>query len=94
MGWGRMMLLGNWGQQMDIDDLEGNIAQLRGELAGLHGWGTENAKVDQKQSDQIGALQRENDELKVCVATLARMLVQKGVLTQEELTRIASALDA
>ncbi len=28
MGWGRMLLLGNWGQQMDIEDQQREIDDL------------------------------------------------------------------
>lgn len=32
MSWARMLLLGNFGQQLDIDNIEADVARLRGRL--------------------------------------------------------------
>ncbi|MFT3686687.1 MAG: hypothetical protein QM783_17505 [Phycisphaerales bacterium] len=93
MGWGRMLLLGNVGQQMDLDDVQADLLNLRRELNGLHGWGTANAEVDRKQNERIRDLQKANDELRLCVATLARLLVSKGVVSRDELLTLVSAIE-
>jgi hypothetical protein len=93
MGWGRMLLLGNVGQQMDLDDVQADLMNLRRELNGLHGWGTANAEVDRKQNDRIRELQKSNDELRMCVATLARLLVTKGVVSRDEMQTLVSAIE-
>jgi hypothetical protein len=86
MGWGRMMLLGNVGQQLDIGDLEGTVEQMRGDLA-------QKDQVDREQELDIERLKRENHDLKLYLATLIRLLISKGVLKQEEVYTIVSAIE-
>jgi hypothetical protein len=86
MGWGRMMLLGNVGQQLDIGDLENAIEQMRGDSA-------QKDQLDREQGQDIAQLQNENHELKLYLATLIRLLVSKGVLKQEEVDATVSAIE-
>ena len=86
MGWGRMMLLGNVGQQLDIGDLENAVEQMRGDFA-------QKDEVDREQGQEIAQLKNENHELKLYLATLIRLLVSKGVLNQEEVGAIVSAIE-
>jgi hypothetical protein len=86
MGWGRMMLLGNVGQQLDIGDLGNAIEQMRGDFA-------QKDQVDREQGHDITQLRNENHELKLYLATLIRLLVSKGVVKQEEVKTIVSAID-
>ena len=86
MGWGRMMLLGNVGQQLDIGDLEGAVDQMRGDIA-------QKEQVDLEQGQDIERLKNENHELKLYLATLIRLLVSKGVLKQEEVDATVSAIE-
>ena len=86
MGWGRMLLLGNVGQQIDIGD-------LNGEIAGMQSAFLENQQVDLKQAQSIALLRRENQELKLYLATLMRLLVSKGVLNQEEVETTVRAIE-
>jgi hypothetical protein len=86
MGWGRMMLLGNVGQQLDIGDLENAVQQMRGEVA-------EKEQLDREQGQDIEQLKKENHELKLYLATLIRLLVSKGVLKQEEVETIVRAIE-
>jgi hypothetical protein len=86
MGWGRMMLLGNVGQQLDIGDLEGAVEQMRGDMA-------QKVQVDREQGFDIEQLKRENHDLKLYLATLIRLLVSKGVLKQEEVDATVAAIE-
>jgi hypothetical protein len=86
MGWGRMLLLGNVGQQLDIGDL-GN------EIAGMQSAVLENQQVDLEQAQSIALLRRENQELKLYLATLMRLLVSKGVLKPEEVETTVRAIE-
>jgi hypothetical protein len=86
MGWGRMLLLGNVGQQLDIGDLETSIGEMQSAFL-------ENQQVDLKQQRSIAELQRENQELKLYLGTLIRLLVSKGVLTQEEVEATVNAIE-
>lgn len=87
MGWGRMLLLGNVGQQLDIGDLNTSISEMQNAFR-------ENQQVDLKQARSIADLHRENQELKLYLATLIRLLVAKGVLRPEEVETIVKAIDS
>ena len=86
MGWGRMMLLGNVGQQLDIGDLENAVEQMRGDVA-------QKGELDREQGQDIERLKSENHELKLYLATLIRLLVSKGILKQEEVAAIVAAIE-
>ena len=86
MGWGRMMLLGNVGQRLDIGDLENAVEQMRSDAA-------QNDQMDREQGEDIERLKTENHELKLYLATLIRLLVSKGVLKQEEVDATVSTIE-
>lgn len=86
MGWGRMMLLGNVGQQLDIGDLDNAVAEMRNDIA-------QKGQLDREQGQDIEQLKNENHELKLYLATLIRLLVAKGILKQEEVGAIVSAIE-
>lgn len=86
MGWGRMFLLGNVGQQLDIGDLNSSIGEMQSALL-------ENQQVDLTQARNIADLQKENRELKLYLATLIRLLVSKGVLNPEEVATTVRAIE-
>lgn len=87
MGWGRMLLLGNVGQQLDIGDLNNEIAGMQTAVAS-------NDAVDREQARSIERLQRENQQLQLYLATLLRLLVSKGVLQPEEVETTVRAIEA
>ena len=86
MGWGRMMLLGNVGQQLDIQDVENAIGQMQADFA-------QTQNLDRTQEQSIDELQRENHELKLYLATLVKLLVAKGVIRQEEVDAAVQAIE-
>jgi len=47
-----------------------------------------------QQSATVKALERENDELRLYVAAIVRLLVAKGVVTSEEMASLVQAIDA
>jgi len=53
MGWGRMMLLGNVGQQLDIGDLGNAVEQMRADVA-------QKEQVDREQGEDIERLNSGN----------------------------------
>ena len=57
MGWGRMLLLGNLGQQLDIEDQRREIRELKAELRRARGLG--GGSVERR----LYALEAENDSL-------------------------------
>ena len=86
MGWGRMLLLGNVGQQLDIGDLNNAIAGMQDAFA-------QNENVDTEQAREIERLQKENQELKLYLATLMRLLAARGVLKAEEIETAVRAIE-
>ena len=86
MGWGRMMLLGNVGQQLDIQDLENAIREMEAAYS-------QTQNLDRTQERSIEQLQSENHELKLYLATLVKLLVAKGVIRQEEVDAAVQAIE-
>ncbi len=86
MGWGRMMLMGNVGQQLDIQDLENAIREMQSAFS-------QTQNLDRSQERSIEELQRENHELKLYLATLVKLLVAKGVIRQEEVDAAVQAIE-
>jgi len=86
MGWGRMMLLGNVGQQLDIGELENCVNEMQSAFL-------ENQRSDLDQAKAIAALRRENRDLKLYLATVVRLLVSKGVLKPEEVETLVRAIE-
>jgi hypothetical protein len=86
MGWGRWLLLGDLGQQLDLADHEADIARLRDELQSKQ---AESESVEH----HLAALQRENDELKLYLAAVLRLLVAKNIASIDEIRRVVAAVD-
>ena len=86
MGWGRMMLLGNVGQQLDISDLNNAIGEMQAAFA-------QTQDLDRTQEQSLDELRNENHELKLYLTTVVRLLVAKGVLRQEEVDAAVRAID-
>ena len=86
MGWGRMLLLGNVGQQMDISDLNAYLGKAMRELE-------RNGEVDRQQAEEIARLKRENQELKLYTLGIIRLLAAKGVVTDAEVNQLVASID-
>jgi hypothetical protein len=86
MGWGRMLLLGDVGQQFDIGDLNNEIGVMQDAFL-------QNQQLDLKQAKSLEQLRQENQELKLYLATLIRLLVAKGVLKPEEVETTVRAIE-
>ncbi len=86
MGWGRTLLLGNLGTQMNVDDASRDIDALHEQLRTERG---ENLS----QNELIRRLRVENDELKLYLAALVRLLLAKGAFTRDEFAQLVDAID-
>jgi hypothetical protein len=82
-----MLLLGNIGQQMDLDDVQEEIADLRSRLRTSR----INAEAVDRETDRLAA---ENDELRLYVAAILRVLVAKQVVSRDELVDLVRTVDA
>ena len=87
MGWARTFLLGDIGNRLDIGDCENNIRELKIALMQMD-------QDDQSQDEELLKLRRDNDELKLYIAALIRLLIHKEVLKAEEITRMVDIIDA
>jgi hypothetical protein len=83
--------LGDIGNRLDIEDCEREISQLRDELRRSRptGGGT---NFDTKR--ELARLQSENDELKLYLATVIRILQAKEVCTAQELEEFVNIIDS
>ena len=86
MGWGRFLLLGNLGQQFDLSDQKRDLDRLNARIDQ-----TREATVDWRR--EVNRLQRENDQLKLYLAAVSRLLAGKGVLTKAEIEAMVSQID-
>ena len=94
MGWGRYFLLGDLGQQLDLSDQQVELENMRYELARIRNASTTTSLDTSELKREIAALQRENDELRMYLTALIRLLVSKGAIGTDELTAIVNALDS
>jgi hypothetical protein len=83
-----MLLLGNWGQQMDIEDQRREITHLRKEMR------RQARAAGADVARRLEELEAENDELKLLMATLIRYLVGKGHVDVSEFRELVDAVDA
>ncbi len=86
MGWGRFLLLGDIGQQLDIGDREREMAALRERIRDQRG-------RDEGQDTMIQVLRAENEELKLYIGALVRLLRSKQVVTDEEVRQIVDEVE-
>jgi hypothetical protein len=89
MGWGRYFLLGDLGQQLDLSDQREEIDRLRQEIEIQR-----SRSAGSGSTDAMRRLQAENDELRLYLAAVIRVLVSKRVVTQSEIRQIVEAIDA
>ncbi len=86
MGWGRWLLLGDLGQQLDLSNQRADLERMQRELL--------IRRVGSKSADKrLDELQRDSDQLKLTVAALVRLLVAKGLATTEEIRALVDAID-
>lgn len=88
MGWGRMLLLGNLGQQLDIEDQRREIQELRSRVQ----FESRGAGGDIEQ--RLASLERQSDEMKLYLAALVRYLAAKGQIDLREFAKLVDEVDA
>ena len=88
MGWGRMMLLGDWGQQMDIEDQRDEMRTLRRNMR-------QAAKRSKAELlERIDQLENDNAALRLYLTALIRYLGGKGVVDRDEFRVLVDVIDA
>ena len=91
MGWMRTLLLGDIGNRLDIADAERDLARVRRNTRREM---QAKGRKDRLQDERLEKLEQENDQLKLCLASLVRLLVEKGTLSEEELASFVDVMDA
>ena len=88
MGWGRMLLLGDPGQQLDIEEQRREMQSLRDRIR------SESHEAAQSVERRLDVLERQSDETRLYLAALVRYLVGRGVVDAEEFARLVDEVDA
>lgn len=86
MSWGRLLLLGDWGQQLAIEDVEADVVRLRSRLRNQR-------STDRSQDEALITLRREVTDLKLVVAELTRLLVATGAVPAEAVEQLVRGVD-
>jgi hypothetical protein len=84
-----MFLLGNVGQQLDIEEMRQELHRLRSERRDSRDSARDTSAVDAR----LDALKRENDELRLYLAAVVRHLLDKKLLLRTELETLVEAID-
>jgi hypothetical protein len=82
MSWESWLLHGDFGQVHD------EIRHMKKSLIRLHGISGKKAT-----KEALLELEKENDELKLYVAAIIRLLVRKGIASAEEIRQMVEAID-
>ena len=91
MGWLRTFFLGDIGNRMDIGDNEDRIRSMRKSMRERN---TTKAAKDRSQDEAIAVLETDVEELKLALGTVANLLVDKGVVRSDELSRLVDLLES
>ena len=86
MGLARALFAGDIGNWMDTDDNRRRIRTMRAHLRTRHA-------VDRAQNERLDLLEQENEQLKLCLGSLARVLVERGVISAEELSEYGALIE-
>ena len=83
MGLARFLFLGDIGQQLDLDVHKAELERLREQS-------THQRRAFERADHQLDALQQENNELKVSLAAVVRILAAKGILTDRDVRSVVA----
>jgi hypothetical protein len=86
MGWARALMLGDVGNQLDIQDARAELDRLRRTNA-AGDW------KDREQDESLRKLYDENEQLKLCLGALVRLLVAKGSVSAGDVAEILNVLE-
>ena len=86
MGWGHWLLLDDVGRQHDVSETIAELDILQQRL-------NKTAASQASVTDELRRLTAENNELKLYTATVFRLLLDKKMVTFDELTSLVNAID-
>ena len=85
MGWASYLLMGDFGQQLDLSDNNSHLANMNRELQARRDAAT--------PGEQYLTLQHETDEMKLYLTALFGILIQKQLMTRDELKIVVDKID-
>ena len=88
MGWLSYFLVNDIAQDKHSSDLTDEIVRLQDELE------KQRNSSPMPSSLPIKELQKENDELKLYIAALVKILISKGVMTPDEIKQMIAVVDS
>ena len=91
MGWMRTILLGDFGNRLDIADNEQRIARIKSDQLRKN---RAKASKDQSQDQAIADLRAEVGQLEMALSTMVTLLISKGVVTSEEVGHLVDAIES
>jgi hypothetical protein len=86
MGWGRTLLLGDIGTQLNVDEVQRDLQEVKDFLRSQH-------SDHDTQEVRLRALQNEVHDLKVYFVTLTRLLAARNILTPDDLNKFVNVVD-
>ncbi|WOO40171.1 hypothetical protein [Rubellicoccus peritrichatus] len=86
MGWGKYLLLGDFGQQLDLEDQKEEIRSLRKRIS-------LNNATNSSVTQRLERLEKENDELKLYLSSLVVLLKNTGAITKDQLENVVEMVD-
>ena len=90
MGWIRTLLLGDWGNRMDIADNEDRIRHLQRHRLSQN---RDKRAKDRTQDEQIASLEEQVESLEMAIAAISSLLLSKEVCSMEELSSIVDVIE-
>ena len=80
-------MLGDIGNRMDIEDCEQDIRILKESLM-------EMSQEEHEVDAELHAVQMENNELKLYLAAIIRLLTSKGIVSKNDIQKMVEIIDA
>ena len=90
MGWMRTLLLGDWGNRMDIADNEDRIRRLQRHRRSQN---RDKRGKDRTQDEQIASLEEQVESMEMAIAAIGSLLLSKEVCSLEELSSIVDVIE-
>ncbi|MGA1867969.1 MAG: hypothetical protein ACMUJM_05405 [bacterium] len=89
MGWMSYMFVSDTDQNRDLTQQKADIQRLKSKLASQR-----SSCSSYETKKRILLLENENDELRLYITALTRLLIAKGMITKEEIEQLAQEIDA
>ena len=93
MGWMKYLVLGDLGQQMDIEDQKREISRIKGQNVRRRISEGKNADRHKKLAAKVKELEMELDEMKLYMVSLINLLAESNSLDKDRFNEIIKEID-